>query len=72
MSPDRKRKTTAMKKIVANITMGNDMSSLFPDVLACMQTNALDLKKLVYLYLVNYAKAKQDMALLTVNSFIRV
>ena len=61
-----------MKKIVANITMGNDMSSLFPDVLGCMQTPALDLKKLVYLFLVNYSKAKPEMAVMTINSFVRV
>ncbi|KAF1804939.1 hypothetical protein FB192DRAFT_1259457, partial [Mucor lusitanicus] len=31
------RKKTVMKKIVANMTMGNDMSPLFPDILNVMQ-----------------------------------
>ena len=28
------------------MTLGNDVSSLFPDVVKCMQTNSLDLKHL--------------------------
>lgn len=61
-----------MKKIVANMTMGNDMSPLFPDVLSCMQVPVLEVKKMVYLYLVNYAKTKPDMAIMAVNSFVKV
>ena len=61
-----------MKKIVANMTMGNDMSPLFPDVISCMQVPVLEVKKMVYLYLINYAKSKPDMALLAVNTFVKV
>ena len=28
------------------MTVGSDVSSLFPDVVNCMQTNSLDLKRL--------------------------
>ena len=35
------------------MTVGKDVSALFPDVANCMQTDNLELKKLVYLYLVN-------------------
>ena len=38
------------------MTVGKDVSALFPDVVNCMQTENLELKKLVYLYLMNYAK----------------
>ena len=62
----------AMKKIVANMTMGNDMSPLFPDVLSCMHVPVLEVKKMVYLYLVNYARTKPDMAIMAVNSFVKV
>ena len=44
-------------------------SSLFPDVINCMQTDNLELKKLVYLYLMNYAKSQPDLAILAVNTF---
>lgn len=71
LSTDKKRKVMAMKQVVANMTVGNDMGSLYPEVLACMQTPFLELKKMVYLFLMNYSKAKQDLALLTVNSFVK-
>ena len=47
-------------------------SALFPDVINCMQTDNLELKKLVYLYLMNYAKSQPDMAIMAVNTFARV
>lgn len=47
-------------------------SSLFPDVVNCMQTDNLELKKLVYLYLMNYAKSQPDMAIMAVNTFVKV
>lgn len=34
-------------------------------------TENLELKKLVYLYLINYAKSQPDLALLAVNTFVK-
>jgi hypothetical protein len=31
----------------------------------------LELKKLVYLYLINYAKSQPDLAMLAVNTFVK-
>ena len=31
----------------------------------------MELKKLVYLYLINYAKSQPDLALLAVNAFVK-
>ena len=40
-------KKIALKKIVANMTMSNnDMVGLFPDIIACMQTPSLEIKKM--------------------------
>lgn len=40
-------KKIALKKIVANMTMSNnDMVALFPDVVACMQIQSLEIKKM--------------------------
>ena len=39
------------------MTIGKDVSGLFCPVLKCVETNNLDLKKLVYLYIINYAKS---------------
>ena len=46
-------------------------SALFSDVINCMQTDSLELKKLVYLYLMNYAKTQPDMAIMAVNTFVK-
>ena len=37
----------------------------------CMQTENLELKKLVYLYLMNYAKSQPDMTIMAVNTFVK-
>ncbi|XP_077996535.1 AP-1 complex subunit beta-1-like [Glandiceps talaboti] len=72
LNSDKKdRKKEAVKKVIASMTVGKDVSSLFPDVVNCMQTDNLELKKLVYLYLMNYAKSQPDMAIMAVNTFVR-
>ncbi|KAH7280228.1 hypothetical protein KP509_37G056900 [Ceratopteris richardii] len=53
------------------MTVGKDVSMLFTDVVNCMQTENLELKKLVYLYLINYAKSQPDLAILAVNTFVK-
>ena len=53
------------------MTVGKDVSTLFTDVINCIQTENLELKKLVYLYLINYAKTQPELALLAVNTFVR-
>ena len=37
-----------------------------------MQTDDMELKKLVYLYLINYAKTQPDLAIMAVNTFVKV
>lgn len=59
-------------QVIASMTVGKDVSALFPDVVNCMQTDNLELKKLVYLYLMNYAKTQPDMAIMAVNTFVKV
>jgi len=48
-----------------------DVSGLFPDVLKNMQTEDLEQKKLVYLYLMNYAKTQPELVILAVNTFVK-
>ena len=54
------------------MTVGKDVSVLFAEVLNCMQTEHIGLKKLVYLYLINYAKSQPDLVILAVNTFVKV
>ncbi|KAK5163219.1 uncharacterized protein LTR77_010805 [Saxophila tyrrhenica] len=57
-------KKIALKKIVANMTMSNnDMVALFPDVVDTMGLPSLEIKKMCFLFLVNYARAKPEVAL---------
>lgn len=65
---EEKRKE-AVKKVIAAMTVGKDVSSLFTDVLNNIQTNNLELKKLVYLYVSNHATSNPDRAILCVSTF---
>ncbi|TQV96120.1 AP-2 adaptor complex subunit beta [Cordyceps javanica] len=56
-------KKIALKRIVANMTMSNnDMVALFPDVIGCMNLPSLEIKKMCFLYLVNYARVRPEIA----------
>lgn len=70
-STDRAVKVDAVKKVIASMTVGKDVSMLFTDVLNCVQTGNIELKKLVYLYLINYAKTQPELTLLAVNTFVK-
>ncbi len=60
-----------MRAVIAAMTVGHDVSMLLPDVVKNGQTDNLELKKLVYLYLINYAKSQPDLAILAVNTFVK-
>jgi AP-1 complex subunit beta-1 len=70
-NPDRSKRKDAVKRVIAAMTVGKDVSSLFPDVVNCMQTEDTELKKLVYLYLINYAKTQPELTILAVNTFVK-
>ncbi|KAK7088488.1 AP-1 complex subunit beta-1-like isoform X1 [Littorina saxatilis] len=70
-SDKKEKKKEAVKKVIASMTVGKDVSALFTDVVNCMQTENLELKKLVYLYLMNYAKSQSDTAIISVNTFVK-
>ncbi|KAK6827433.1 AP-2 complex subunit beta [Apiospora arundinis] len=57
------QKKIALKKIVANMTMSNnEMVQLFPDIIQCMNIPNLEIKKMCFLFLVNYARMKPELA----------
>ncbi|KAH9484294.1 Beta-adaptin-like protein C [Psilocybe cubensis] len=65
------KRKTVLKKIVANITMGNDMSPLFTDVVQCLGTPLLEIKKMVYLFLVSYGRSKPDQIHMVIPNFLQ-
>ncbi|KEG14275.1 AP-1 complex subunit beta [Trypanosoma grayi] len=70
-SNDREKQKNAVKRIIAGMTLGRDVSYLFMDVVKLGQTPNLELKKLVYLYVLNTAKLQPDKALMAVNTFLQ-
>lgn len=70
-STDIPRQKKAVKRIIANMTMGRDVSALFVHVVKLGQTTNFELKKLVYLYVLNTAKLQPDKAILAVNTFLQ-
>lgn len=63
------RKIDAMKRLLAAVSVGRDASALFPDVVKNVSFQSVELKKLIYIYLVQYAENNRDLALLSINSF---
>lgn len=59
----------AVKKVIAAMTTGKDVKDCFTDVLKCVETDDLELKKLVYLYIINYAKVMPELAIMALNTF---
>jgi len=51
------------------MSKGRDVSMFFPDVVKNVVSPSLEVKKLVYMFLVRYAEVKQELALLAINSF---
>jgi AP-1 complex subunit beta-1 len=69
---DNDVKQEAIRGIISYMTNGKDVSSLFMDVLKNITTTSLQLKKLIYLYVMSYAKVHPDLAILGVNTFRKV
>lgn len=63
------QKKTAIRKIIDAMTRGKDVSMLFMDIIKNLETSDMELKKLIYLYIINYAKSQPDKAILAINSF---
>lgn len=64
-------KLEAMKRIIGMVAKGRDASELFPAVVKNVVSKNIEVKKLVYAYLVRYAEEQQDLALLSISTFQR-
>ncbi|PIK51466.1 putative AP-4 complex subunit beta-1 isoform X1 [Apostichopus japonicus] len=68
LTPETWRFYERFIEIVDEMTAGIDKSALFPYMVKMCGTIDLTCKKLVYLYISQYAKRNPDVALLTINS----
>lgn len=66
----KERKESA-KKVISLMRAGENVQELFSDMLRCVKTDDLELKKLVYLYLVNYSTTEPEQAIMAVNTFVQ-
>ncbi|XP_024544114.1 AP3-complex subunit beta-A [Selaginella moellendorffii] len=64
-------KAQGLKRLIALMAQGQDVSTFFPQVVKGVASQSLEVKKLVYIYLVHYADKRPDEALLSINSFQR-
>jgi len=67
---DVTKQKNAIKKVIANMTLGRDVSMVYADVVKLSRTSSLELKKLVYLYIMNNSRLQPDKAILAVNTFV--
>ncbi|CAH8268711.1 unnamed protein product [Arabidopsis lyrata] len=62
-------KCEALKRLLALIAQGSDVSNFFPQVVKNVASQSSEVKKLVYLYLLQYAEKRPNEALLSINYF---
>mmetsp|Transcript_120900 Transcript_120900/g.341896 ORF Transcript_120900/g.341896 Transcript_120900/m.341896 type:complete len:836 (-) Transcript_120900:237-2744(-) len=65
---DQQKKRDAIKKVIAYMTLGIDVSPLFSEMVMASATNDCVQKKMVYLYLTNYAESNSELAILAINT----
>lgn len=53
---DINKKRDVIKKVIAYMTLGIDVSKLYPEMVKASRTDDIVMKKMIYLYLVNYAE----------------
>ncbi|XP_055829161.1 AP3-complex subunit beta-A isoform X2 [Solanum dulcamara] len=62
-------KCEALKRLLALIAQGCSVSNFFPQVVKNVASQSMEVKKLVYLYLLHYAEKRPNEALLSINCF---
>eukprot|EP00592_Proboscia_alata_P005397 CAMPEP_0194372510 /NCGR_PEP_ID=MMETSP0174-20130528/20900_1 /TAXON_ID=216777 /ORGANISM="Proboscia alata, Strain PI-D3" /LENGTH=790 /DNA_ID=CAMNT_0039151105 /DNA_START=134 /DNA_END=2502 /DNA_ORIENTATION=+ len=65
---DAQRKRDIMKKVIAYMTLGIDVSRLFSEMMMAIETRDLVIKKMVYLYMSNYASSNPELAQMCTNT----
>eukprot|EP00562_Extubocellulus_spinifer_P002815 CAMPEP_0178486214 /NCGR_PEP_ID=MMETSP0696-20121128/8692_1 /TAXON_ID=265572 /ORGANISM="Extubocellulus spinifer, Strain CCMP396" /LENGTH=884 /DNA_ID=CAMNT_0020113871 /DNA_START=200 /DNA_END=2854 /DNA_ORIENTATION=+ len=65
---DQKKKREIIKKVIAYMTLGIDVSRLFTEMMLAIETRDLVIKKMVYLFLCNYAQSNPELAQMCTNT----
>ena len=73
MSVERsmKRKRDIIKKVIAYMTLGIDVSRLFTEMVMAIEIKDVVVKKMVYLYLCHYANTNPELGIMCINTLQR-
>lgn len=58
-----------MKRIIAAMSKGRNMEFFFAQVVKNVVATSIEIRKLVYIYLLRYAGTNSDLLLLSINTF---
>ena len=65
---DPEKKREVIKRVIAYMTLGIDVSKLFSEMIMASATKDHVVKKMVYLYITTYATANPELSLLAINT----
>nr|XP_020636225.1 AP-4 complex subunit beta-1 [Pogona vitticeps]XP_020636226.1 AP-4 complex subunit beta-1 [Pogona vitticeps] len=68
---DHLRYRNVIQRVIRHMTQGIDVSGVFMEMVKASATVDIVQKKLVYLYMCNYAPLKPDLALLAINTLCK-
>lgn len=69
-SNDPDERKNAAKKVVNLMRAGENVGELFASMLRCVKTDDLELKRLVYNYIVTYSQEQSEESIMVVNTFV--
>ncbi len=65
---DPRKRREVIKKVIAYMTLGVDVSRLFSEMVLASQTDDVVVKKMVYLYLCAHALSNPELAIMAINT----
>ncbi|KAG8908315.1 AP-3 complex subunit beta, partial [Tulasnella sp. 408] len=68
-SASEREKLDGLKRIIAMISKNRNVSAYFAQVIKNVASPNLEIRKLVYIFLLRYANVEPDLALLSINTF---
>ena len=71
MQRDPTRKRDVLKRVIAYMTLGIDVSRLFPEMILSTNTSDILQKKMIYNFIVFYAEQRAELAIMTVNTLVK-
>lgn len=67
-SLSNREKLSGLKQVISHMSKGYDAVEFFPSVIKNVASSSLEIRMLVYIYLVRYADHDPDLALLSINA----